>query len=231
MTSFVASPAAAAWRCTDGWGRIYEMADTSGAASAALDCKLVEDRAPVSPAELGGPSTSAPPAMPQGAGMVLVIDDRSRTLGGLWLDIRGASTGLRVAPDPAVELLIDKVARAYDHDVRLLRAIVSVESGFNVNAVSPKGAIGLMQLMPATGEAMGLRDARRQLFDPLSNLQAGARYLRRLLQLFPGRMDLVLAAYNAGEGAVLKYGAVPPYPETQEYVVRVMRAAGLADER
>lgn len=113
-------------------------------------------------------------------------------------------------------------------DYELLQALIATESGFDTQAVSPKGAVGLMQLMPATASRFGVRaDARRtveqKLTDPAVNVPTGTRYLRYLLDLFPGRMDLALAAYNAGEGAVQKAGnQIPAFKETQNYVRTVM---------
>ena len=113
-------------------------------------------------------------------------------------------------------------------DYELLQALIATESGFDAQAVSPKGAVGLMQLMPATASRFGVRaDAKRsleqKLADPAVNVPTGTRYLRYLLDLFPGRMDLALAAYNAGEGAVQKAGnQIPAFKETQNYVRTVM---------
>jgi soluble lytic murein transglycosylase-like protein len=124
----------------------------------------------------------------------------------------------------AVSHLIREAASAHGLDVALLKAVVATESGFDPNAVSPKGAVGLMQLMPATAERFGVRaqadqTLQQRLTDPRTNLQAGARYLALLLRQFGGQLDLALAAYNAGEGAVLRAGRqVPNYPETQHYV-------------
>ena len=113
-------------------------------------------------------------------------------------------------------------------DYELLQALIATESGFDAQAVSPKGAVGLMQLMPATASRFGVRaDAKRsleqKLADPAVNVPAGTRYLRYLLNLFPGRMDLALAAYNAGEGAVQRAGnQIPAFKETQNYVRTVL---------
>jgi len=121
-----------------------------------------------------------------------------------------------------------KAADATGVDYDLLKAVIAVESGFDAGAVSPKGAVGLMQLMPATAERFGVtgnpkRSVQQQLADPSVNVPAGARYLSYLMDLFPGRLDLALAAYNAGEGAVQKFGRiVPPYKETMNYVKAVM---------
>ncbi|QKV53901.1 lytic transglycosylase domain-containing protein [Comamonas antarctica] len=113
-------------------------------------------------------------------------------------------------------------------DYALLKAVIATESGFDAQAVSPKGALGLMQLMPATAERFGVaataaRSLAQQLHDPAVNVPAGARYLRHLLDLFDGRLELALAAYNAGEGAVRRAGLkIPPFRETQNYVKTVL---------
>ncbi|WP_210756865.1 lytic transglycosylase domain-containing protein [Caldichromatium japonicum] len=110
-------------------------------------------------------------------------------------------------------------ARRYGLSPSLIHAIIRAESSYNPQAVSPKGAQGLMQLMPATAARYGVRDP----FDPAENIRGGAAYLRDLLDLFGQDVKLALAGYNAGEGAVLKYGRqIPPYDETQEYVRRVL---------
>ncbi len=115
--------------------------------------------------------------------------------------------------------LIAQVAQEYSLDLSLLHAIITVESGYNPQAKSPAGAIGLMQLMPGTAQKYGVRN----IWDPLENLHGGARYLRFLLTMFPNKLDLVLAAYNAGEGAVMQAGMkIPPYAETQAYVPSVI---------
>ncbi|MEZ0600652.1 lytic transglycosylase domain-containing protein [Paraburkholderia sp. IW21] len=118
----------------------------------------------------------------------------------------------------ALAPLVDEVARNTDLDSALLMAVIDTESGGNPQAISSKGASGLMQLMPETGARHGATN----LFDPRQNIAAGARYLRRLLRQF-GDVQLALAAYNAGEGAVRKYGdQIPPYAETMKYVPKVM---------
>lgn len=114
---------------------------------------------------------------------------------------------------------IERAARAAGVDASLLHAVIRAESAYNPKAVSPKGAAGLMQLMPATARRYGVADR----FDPDQNVLGGALYLRDLLARFDGQLELALAAYNAGEGAVQKYGGrVPPYAETQRYVPQVM---------
>jgi soluble lytic murein transglycosylase-like protein len=114
--------------------------------------------------------------------------------------------------------LVAKVAQQYRLDPLLMHAIISVESGYQPAALSAKGAVGLMQVLPETGARFGVS----RLSNPKENLKAGARYLKFLLGLFNGDLPLVIAAYNAGEGAVQKYSnRIPPYPETQNYVARV----------
>lgn len=128
------------------------------------------------------------------------------------------SLGPRMAP-PDVARVVDIVAPVAGLEPRLLLAVISAESGFRAKAVSPKGAQGLMQLMPATARRLGVSDP----FDPEQNVRAGARYLVELLRMFDDDLRLALAAYNAGENAVLRAGrAIPPYPETRQYVTRVM---------
>ena len=115
--------------------------------------------------------------------------------------------------------LIESIARDYSVSAALLHAVITVESGYDPRARSPRGASGLMQLMPATAR----RYAVRNVWDPRQNVEAGARYLRDLLALFRNDLPLALAAYNAGENAVIRHGGrIPPYRETREYVPRVM---------
>ncbi|MEI8158384.1 MAG: lytic transglycosylase domain-containing protein, partial [Burkholderiales bacterium] len=110
----------------------------------------------------------------------------------------------------------------------LLQAVIAAESGFDSSAVSPKGAVGLMQVMPSTAQRYGVASDRggsvsTKLTDPRININTGARYLRDLINLFPGQLELAVAAYNAGEGAVQKAGnRIPAYKETQNYVRSVM---------
>ncbi len=140
-------------------------------------------------------------------------------------------TGGRLARSPRARRwsgLIDRVAREEGVDPALVQAVVAVESAYDPIAVSPQGAAGLMQLMPATAERFGLSRHRRT--EPEPNLRAGTRYLRWLLDYFGQDRRLALAGYNAGEGAVLKYGhQIPPYPETQAYVERVQGFLALGD--
>lgn len=114
---------------------------------------------------------------------------------------------------------IEATAERHEVDGLLLAALVEVESSFLPNAVSPVGAVGLTQVMPSTARWIG---ARGDLTDPASNLDAGARYLARLLNQFDGDLELTLAAYNAGPNAVRRYDGVPPYRETRQYVRKVL---------
>jgi len=120
---------------------------------------------------------------------------------------------------PRLNSLVDQAAGQYAVDKALVQAVIHAESDFNAHAVSAKGAIGLMQLMPETAERYGVRD----LFDPGQNIRAGVRYLRDLLDAFGNDARLALAAYNAGEKSVLRFGGVPPFPETVNYVDRVLK--------
>jgi soluble lytic murein transglycosylase-like protein len=122
-----------------------------------------------------------------------------------------------VPPWRAYNQLIREAARKFKVDATLIRSVMQTESAFNPVAVSRAGALGLMQLMPALAEELGVTDP----FDPRENIMAGARHLRQLLDRHDGDVTLALAAYNAGPAAVAKYGAVPPFRETQNYVERV----------
>ncbi len=117
-----------------------------------------------------------------------------------------------------IEALIGANAATYSIDPALVRSIVEAESGFDPRATSPAGARGLMQLMPETAQSLGVVDA----YDPAENLRGGTRYLRGLLDRF-GDVRLAVAAYNAGPAAVERFGGVPPFPETQAYVRRILR--------
>ena len=118
--------------------------------------------------------------------------------------------------------LISKTARKYDVDLALVKAVIKAESNFDAGAVSRKGAIGLMQLMPQTARDLRVRDC----FRPEENIDGGIRYLEYLLRLYEGNLPLTLAAYNAGEKAVERHGGVPPYEETRTYIRKVMRYYG-----
>ncbi len=114
--------------------------------------------------------------------------------------------------------LIAKASQRYNVEPALIKAVIKTESNFNHMAVSRKGAKGLMQLMPATASSLQVQDS----FHPEHNIEGGVRYLRYLLKFFDGNLPLALAAYNAGENAVIRYGGIPPYRETITYVQKVM---------
>ena len=131
------------------------------------------------------------------------------------------------------DALIDRYAKANALDTALVKAVVAAESGYEPTAISHKGALGLMQVIPETAARYGVGDDKRRtiaqkLFDPATNLRIGTRYLRDLLTLFDDDLDLALAAYNAGEATVHRYDRrVPPYPETQDYVKLVTQLYAL----
>jgi len=124
------------------------------------------------------------------------------------------------APNAAIHQLIGRTARSLAVDPKLVDAVVRVESGYDTHARSPKGALGLMQLVPATAARFGVQNP----FDPAENIRGGVSYLGQLLRLFNGDVPLTLAAYNAGEGAVLRHQGVPPFEETENYVRKVTAA-------
>jgi hypothetical protein len=125
----------------------------------------------------------------------------------------------QLAARPFAEL-ISSVAAAHDVDVRLIHAVIEQESNYRPRAQSKKGARGLMQLMPATARHYGVRNS----YDPKSNLEAGVRHLKDLLKRL--ELPVALAAYNAGEGTIQRYGGLPPFPETQTYVRNILRRLG-----
>lgn len=129
----------------------------------------------------------------------------------------------------AVKHLLREASVTHGIDYELLQALIATESGFDARAVSPKGAVGLMQLIPPTAERYGVHSDKnsavsQKLTDPKTNIRAGASYLRDLIDMFPGQLELAVAAYNAGEGAVQRAGKrIPNYPETRNYVKTVMQ--------
>jgi soluble lytic murein transglycosylase-like protein len=126
----------------------------------------------------------------------------------------------RIAIPSLFDDLIADAAGRHSLDPKLIKSVMLVESAFNPAAVSPKGARGLMQLMPSTAARYGVRS----IHDPLENISGGARYLADLITLFGGNLEKSLAAYNAGEGAVFRYGGVPPFDETRLYVHKTLTA-------
>jgi len=139
--------------------------------------------------------------------------------------ISGAETEAEPAPLPTgINEAVERIASEHSLPPQLIHSVIKVESNYNPYAVSVKGAQGLMQLIPDTAHRFGVRDA----FNPVENIQGGAKYLRYLLDLYDGNYPLALAAYNAGEAAVAKYGGIPPYAETQNYVTQVRRQLEIA---
>lgn len=120
------------------------------------------------------------------------------------------------------ESIIQSASRKYDVDADLVKAVIQNESNYEADAVSSAGALGLMQLMPATAESLGVENP----LDPAQNIEGGVKLLRELLNQFGGNLSNTLAAYNAGASAVMQYGGVPPYQETQTYVKRVLSTYG-----
>jgi soluble lytic murein transglycosylase-like protein len=152
-------------------------------------------------------------------------DPRYRAMSGF----SGTESGWLKVPEatrkgPAFGEVIRETAEKYGVSPGLVEAVIRVESAFNPWAVSSKGARGLMQLMPGTAYALGVRDS----FNPLQNIEGGVRHLRHLLDRYPGNTAFALAAYNAGEGAVDQYRGIPPYQETRQYVKKVLEHSGVA---
>jgi soluble lytic murein transglycosylase-like protein len=130
------------------------------------------------------------------------------------------------APSPTADInaAVERIAAEHSLPPQLIHSVIKVESNYNPYAVSSKGALGIMQLVPETARRFGVRN----VFNPEENIHGGAKYLRYLLDLFDGSYPLALAAYNAGEAAVIRYGGIPPYQETQNYVILVHRQLELA---
>ncbi|HZP47983.1 MAG TPA: lytic transglycosylase domain-containing protein [Vicinamibacterales bacterium] len=126
----------------------------------------------------------------------------------------------RLQADPRYNAIIDKVAAAEGVSPQLVKAVIKVESAYQERARSRKGAMGLMQLMPSTARQYAVQDP----YEPTSNIEAGIKYLKSLLDRY--ELKLALAAYNAGEGAVKRFGGIPPYPETQKYVADILKLVG-----
>ena len=159
-------------------------------------------------------------AVDAGVKLVIGADGRKSVVqdGSGVPSYRATRARLAVSP-PDLEPLITANASRFDLEERLVRAVIQVESSFDHRALSHKGAMGLMQLMPETAQELAVSDP----WDPAQNVRGGSEYLRRMLELFDGRLELALAAYNAGPSAVSRYGGIPPYPETRAYVAKVMR--------
>lgn len=139
-----------------------------------------------------------------------------RTAVGSQPVVPGVARQELISPE-AVDKAIDTAAQRHGVDANLVRAVVKVESNFNPHAVSRKGAMGLMQLMPSTARSLNVGNA----FDPNQNVDGGVRHLKSLLQDYNGNLELSLAAYNAGSGAVNRSRGIPPFPETRDYVKKI----------
>jgi len=177
--------------CRQGWADIYVYTASDGTVS--LSNVPADDRYTVL-------ITSSP------QGGTAPVDDTRKPVSGLARKAR-------------FDQVVEQVSRTYGLESALVHAVISVESRYDPKAVSKKGAVGLMQLMPETAKRYGVTDA----FDPVQNVAGGARYLRDLLTLFHSDVSLAVAAFNAGENAVMKYGnRIPPYRETVRYVPQVL---------
>ena len=143
----------------------------------------------------------------------------TRTAGGSDFTASGGIRKTRLTELRVIDQNVQKAAAKYDLSPDLIRAVIRAESNFQVRAVSSAGAQGLMQLMPATARELGVQNP----FDIGQNIDGGAKYLRRMLDRFDGNVRKALAAYNAGPGTVIKYNGRVPYPETRQYVTRVLR--------
>lgn len=157
---------------------------------------------PASPKASGGPVVSVVRADPRSGKLVRKVV------------LPAGSAGTKA---PVFQQTVARVAAEQSVPPELLHSVIQAESDYDPYAVSSKGALGLMQLIPSTAKRFGVAD----VFDPAQNIQGGARYLRYLLDLYKGDSTLALAAYSAGEGAVSRYGGVPPFPETKQYVKTV----------
>ena len=194
------------------WPALAAASDPSGAVGRQLDSVRRQMAAAANPA---------------GGGFVLAgVSSESffvtawpwRLLGGGAADGDRTAGCVLVAPED-LDAVIEDAARKEGFTPDLLRAVISRESGFDPCAVSDKGALGLMQLMPETAEALGVTD----VFDPEQNVRGGARYLGELLDRYGGDLVLALAAYNAGPGRVARYHGLPPIPETIDYVRDILK--------
>ena len=169
--------------------------------------------------------------LPDGSRMITdraVTDKRytlvrsSRQVTGMGRQAANKYNRRRVSKPNEYESLIRHASDRYGVDVALVKAVIHTESHFNPDATSHKGASGLMQLMPQTAAMYGIRD----LYNPKQNIDGGVRHLRYLLGKYRNNLKHAIAAYNAGETAVRKYAGIPPYPETQKYVSKVLRYHG-----
>ena len=171
----------------------------------------------------GTPSPDSTAGFNGSAATVISRDMSANAAGRTAASMESSASFLAVKPH------MRTAADSNQLDMSLLHAVIATESGFNAAAISPKGAVGLMQVMPTTAQRYGLANDRSgsvatKLTDPKTNIQTGARYLRDLINMFPGQLELAVAAYNAGEGAVQRAGnKIPNFKETQNYVRSVMQ--------
>jgi soluble lytic murein transglycosylase-like protein len=170
-----------------------------------------------SPMRAASPLDTPVPEQAQRATIVVRADPATGRL------VRKVISARPAAPRSDIAKLVDRTSRAHDVDPLLVHSMIRVESNYNPNAVSPKGAEGLMQLTPSTARMLGVSDS----FDPQQNIEGGVKYLKYLQSVYKDDR-LALAAYNAGPGAVEKYKSIPPYPETQNYVNQVGREYSVA---
>ena len=186
--------------------------------AALSDGARASDREPIA---AGTTSKSAAEADVRGTVKLKTLGDGTRVMYNENRQQRARRTSLSLTAPPRtldLESKIARYARAQGLSPRLVQAVVQVESGYNPRALSNKGAMGLMQLMPETARELGVTDA----YDPDQNLRGGTRYLWQQIRRFDGNLELALAAYNAGPTAVARYGGVPPYQETRRYIAKVM---------
>lgn len=198
--------------CAPAWANVWKVVDEDGVVQFTNEPpgkkgQLVIESSPLN-------------AVSSGSGLVGSVSEVSA---------KAAVAAINASPTyQAVQGSLSSASQTHGVDVELLKAVVVTESAFNTNAVSPKGAVGLMQIMPTTAQRYGVQADRgatvsAKLTDPELNIQTGTRYLADLLRLFGGQTELALAAYNAGEGAVARAGnRIPNYKETQFYVQKVM---------
>ncbi len=129
----------------------------------------------------------------------------------------GIEAKAQIKRDGGYNEIIKTIADKHGVEAPLIHSIIKAESNYNTNALSPKGAVGLMQLMPETARKYGVTNP----YNPEDNIEGGVKYLKDLIKVYSGKTELVLAAYNAGQEAIKKYGGIPPYPETRNYIEKV----------
>jgi soluble lytic murein transglycosylase-like protein len=203
-------------------------------APVAATTPAVAPAAPAPPAPAEAPKPAAAPQKPAVPAMLAIVHaaaapkpedevERLRKAADLLVQVNMA---LGEPQSPYGKIIYD-VAIRHSINPHLVAALIHVESSFNPRALSPKGACGLMQLLPETARRFGLT-RKKDLYDPRKNLEAGVRYLKWLADRFGGDTQKILAAYNAGEGAVQRFGGIPPYQETQSYVQKIFGLLGFS---